>query len=266
MNGSIDWSSAEEGASDPWLYLEDVMCRQYRMERQCHPEYKAEQDELLMRVRDVNAYNWAVDGQERWRQVHHYWVTDLRGGMVDLEVEDSATPAYILRGELVPALKSAAPVINIKIYVTKVAIDHGQELRDDYKGLWMADAQENWYQIIDPHTAYQTYAQSMIYKTKNFLLLYDALMYLGTDVVSEHSANGRSCLYCCNHTIEEVHERASRALCDEKAGQLFDLQFVAQHAKFLGEYLKNTIDYEASQVFWESVCNLPGTHSMFVSY
>eukprot|EP01034_Spumella_vulgaris_P021778 gene21778-27843_t len=211
---------------------------------------------------NMGAYNcWSAkpsskQGGEVWRHIREYVIRNSKGDMLRpdqikatsstaLSASSVLEGAFILAGVLVPRDDAHAPRIAVNVLVDNYAIDYGLTQDDPQRGLWVSDVHGNWYKLLQPHhVSYAVQAESALSRCRQFLLLYDALVYQDNTMSTYVDATGKM---SCTKTIQMVHRDSSPS---------FDLDFVRANKAYILQHLAATFDSKRSAVLLKSISDL----------
>jgi len=216
------------------------------LEEPCHPDYQ----QLYDRAMNIDSYNWQTDPNNQdqvWRHITNYHLTDIKGNLHTLEINDDPDEVFILWGDLMPPEESNCPLLRTKLFVGCFNIDYGESIDDINRGLWMK-SMENWYKLEKPSTDYRSIANSLCVKVQHFSELYDALIYLDEETCTYHEATGK---YVCAFTIQEVQQRAL-----SMGGKPFSMPFVRDNWVFIAQFLDAVLDWKHSTPLRRSIKDL----------
>lgn len=230
----------------PQFWLKHCDGGKFVLEEPCHPDYQ----QLYDRAMTINSYNWQTDPNNQdqvWRHITNYHLTDIKGNLHTLEINDDPDEVFILWGDLMPPEDSNCPLLRTRLFVGCFNIDYGESIDDINRGLWMK-SMENWYKLEKPSTDYRSIANSLCVKVQHFSELYDALIYLDEETCTYHEATGK---YVCAFTIQEVQQRALTM-----GGKPFSMPFVRDNWVFIAQFLDAVLDWKHSSPLRRSIKDL----------
>lgn len=245
----VDVGKKEE--STPKLYLRNI--REKILYQLCFPNSGVKGSSLTSLLTE---YDWPTDdnSDEVWRKLTDFFILDsVKKVYYNAFFEGNITDA-LGKGKLLPNPSHASmQPLKIQFYPEKYSIDYGKSPNDPNKGLWHQDYTGNWYKLMAPPTfEYKELGEEAFYKVKEFLKLYDILIY-NPDLVNMDPRN----LKVCTMDIQNIYFKSLNN------PNIFSLQFIAKHKKFVLDNLTG-FNEKKSKVLFQSIQKL--NCKVFVSY
>ena len=106
----------------PQFWLKHDGSSKFVLEEPCHPDYQHFYD----RAMDLDSYNWQMDPDNQDQALRHitnYYLTDIKGNLHTLEINDDTDEVFILWGDLMPPEESSCPLLRIRLFVGCFTID-----------------------------------------------------------------------------------------------------------------------------------------------